>query len=96
MTKYNSILIDSKDNVVTTLHDIEQKEEITASGLNVSLFAVQKIERGHKVALKNFSKGDEIFKYGIKIGTSVSDILAGGHVHIHNIKSNRGKELKEE
>lgn len=96
MIKYNSILIDLKDNVVTTLKDIEEKEKINASGLNVDLFATQKIIRGHKVAVKNIAKGEEIFKYGTKIGTSIFDISAGEHVHIHNIKSNRGKELKEE
>lgn len=96
MIKYNCILIDTIDNVVTTLKDIEEKEEIIASGLVINLSARQKITKGHKVAIKDINKGDEVFKYGTKIGTSIFDIVAGEHVHIHNIKSNRGKELKGE
>ncbi|MBU5255548.1 UxaA family hydrolase [Tissierella praeacuta] len=96
MSKYNSILIDLSDNVITTLHNIEEGQGLTAIGLDTRIVARQNIIKGHKVAINNIAKGETIIKYGKNIGSSICDILAGEHVHIHNIKSNRGKELKEE
>lgn len=95
MSKYNSIHIDLNDNVVTTLKNIEAGQEINALGLESSIIAKQNIAKGHKVAIHNIANGETIIKYGKNVGTSIIDIEAGSHVHIHNIKSNRGKELKE-
>jgi len=42
---------------------------------------------GHKVAGKNISKGEKIIKFGVPIGSAMSDIAVGSHVHLHNLKS---------
>lgn len=44
--------------------------------------------RGHKIALCDIKKGDNVIKYGYPIGHAVEDIKAGEHVHTHNIKTN--------
>lgn len=44
--------------------------------------------RGHKKALRDIKKGEDIIKYGYPIGRAVSDIKEGEHVHTHNIKTN--------
>ena len=44
---------------------------------------------GHKVALKDMSRGDTVIKYGIDIGKVVAPIKAGEHAHVHNIKTKR-------
>lgn len=96
MSQYNSVLIDLNDNVITTLQNIEVGQQLNAIGLNEFIITKQNIPKGHKVSIKDINRGERVFKYGKNIGTAISDISIGEHVHIHNIKSNRGKELKEE
>lgn len=43
---------------------------------------------GHKVALIDIKKGENVVKYGYPIGHALEDIKAGEHVHTHNIKTN--------
>ena len=43
---------------------------------------------GHKVALRDIKKGENVIKYGYPIGHALEDIKAGEHVHTHNIKTN--------
>ncbi len=44
--------------------------------------------RGHKTALCDIKKGENIIKYGYSIGRAAEDIKKGSHVHVHNIKTN--------
>lgn len=43
---------------------------------------------GHKIALADIKKGENVIKYGYPIGHATEDIKAGEHVHTHNIKTN--------
>ena len=43
---------------------------------------------GHKYALKDIKKGENVIKYGNPIGHATEDITAGEHVHSHNVKTN--------
>ncbi|MBQ8300957.1 MAG: altronate dehydratase [Clostridia bacterium] len=43
---------------------------------------------GHKIALTDIKKGENVIKYGYPIGHALEDIKAGEHVHTHNIKTN--------
>lgn len=42
---------------------------------------------GHKVAAREIAPGEKIIKYGAPIGSAVTTIPAGAHVHTHNMKS---------
>lgn len=44
---------------------------------------------GHKVALSDFSTGDDVIKYGQDIGKMVAGAKRGDHVHVHNLKTKR-------
>lgn len=44
-------------------------------------------ENGHKYALKNIAKGENIIKYGFSIGVATENIAEGEHVHSHNLKT---------
>ena len=46
------------------------------------------IEDGHKYALRDIAKGENVIKYGQPIGHATRDIAKGEHVHIHNLKTN--------
>lgn len=43
---------------------------------------------GHKYALRNIADGAAIVKYGMSIGHATRDIVAGEHVHVHNMATN--------
>ncbi|RNC28753.1 MAG: Altronate dehydratase [Candidatus Dichloromethanomonas elyunquensis] len=88
-----AVVINPKDNVATTVADL-------AAGTTVSFFVGQAVEKltlseiiplGHKFALCDIRKGQEIIKYGESIGSALAPIAKGSHVHIHNIQSNRGR-----
>ncbi|NLJ99247.1 MAG: UxaA family hydrolase [Tissierellia bacterium] len=96
MNKYNSILIEANDNVVTALWDIKKGETLIAMGLEDEIIAKMDIAKGHKAAIKEISKDTEVIKYGKMIGIALFDIGVGDLVHAHNLRSNRGKELREE
>ena len=49
----------------------------------------ENVPLGHKLALKDISLGETIFKYGQDIGKAVSTIAKGGHVHVQNFKTKR-------
>ncbi len=91
---FNCVLIDSLDNVVTTLEYMSKGDIIKAIGLKDNLCATSDVEKGHKVSISNIQIGEDIIKYGKKIGIAVKRISPGDLVHIHNIKSERGKGLK--
>ena len=42
------------------------------------------IKAGHKVALRDIKKGEDIIKYGYPIGQAKEDISKGQWVHTHN------------
>lgn len=45
-------------------------------------------EDGHKYALIDIKKGENVIKYGSPIGHATEDIKKGDHVHTHNVKTN--------
>ena len=52
------------------------------------------LEDGHKYALCDIKKGENIIKYGNPIGHATEDIKAGEHVHTHNVKTNLSGNLE--
>jgi hypothetical protein len=47
----------------------------------------EEIQVGHKIARRALSAGDSVIKYGAPIGSITVTVAAGGHVHLHNMKS---------
>lgn len=54
------------------------------------------IPAGHKIALRSIGKGEVVKKYGHPIGVATSEISAGAHVHVHNLKSMLSGDLAHE
>lgn len=42
---------------------------------------------GHKIALEDVKRGESVIKYGFPIGTAITDIKKGEHIHTHNLKT---------
>ncbi|MGH9451286.1 MAG: UxaA family hydrolase [Terriglobia bacterium] len=87
------LMHDSRDNVGVAVVDIKASETATGVSLDGAtqreITALEDVPLGHKIALKSFSAGDTIIKYGEDIGRVVAAIRAGEHVHVHNLKTKR-------
>ena len=82
----NAILLDAKDNVATCTSAATKGNKIKILG-GGEIICVEDIPIWHKVALKNISAGEKIFKYGEIIGEASIDIAKGGWVSHENIFS---------
>lgn len=54
---------------------------------NVPVTLSERIELGHKLARRAIHVGEKVLRYGAVIGTATIDIARGGHIHLHNLKS---------
>ncbi len=52
------------------------------------------LDDGHKYALCDIKKGDNIIKYGQPIGHATCDIAKGEHVHSHNLATNLSGKIE--
>ncbi len=59
-----------------------------ADNVGVSLDGGTGVPFGHKVALRDMKKGEDVIKYGFPIGHATGNISAGAHIHSHNLKTN--------
>ena len=66
-------------------------EVVDKAGVKQQITSVSSIPYGHKIAVCKIAKGDTISKYGESIGVADADITVGEHVHVHNLKSIRGR-----
>jgi len=87
-------VIEKIDNVGTAVTEpIQAGETVGTNGrvTDVTVVARADIPFGHKIALADIAQGAQVTKYGLSIGSALSDIKAGDHVHVHNVESNRGR-----
>ena len=88
-----AMVINPKDNVAVALEDLAPRDvvDVTLGNATTSVAVRQPIPFGHKMALKEICKGQDIIKYGELIGRATTDIAAGEHVHVHNVEGTRGR-----
>lgn len=82
MKKY--LKVNPKDNVAVAVKNISKDTFIEEFGIKTR----EDIKKGHKFALKNIKKGEDIIKYGMPIGHATKDIKVGEWVHVNNLKTN--------
>lgn len=80
------IKIHSTDSVAVAVDALKTGETVTVNGEQIEL--LNDIPAGHKFALVNIKKGENIIKYAYPIGHAKYEIKRGEHIHTHNIKSN--------
>lgn len=77
--------IHDSDNVATLLDDASAGEvKILGAGQIPSL---EKISRGHKIALRDIAINDAVVKFGVRIGHATRPIQRGAWIHLHNLAS---------
>lgn len=91
--------ISPEDNVLVAVRILEPGTQLDTEGGTVVLGV--RVGVGHKIAACDLAPGDKIVKYGVSIGSATTAIKAGGHIHLHNMKSDylptylRGKDACE-
>ena len=75
------VQLDSQDNVAVALRPLDAGTEVRP-GLKV----IDDIPKGHKIALETMPEGTRVVKYAQTIGFSSTEIVAGSHIHTHNLE----------
>lgn len=86
-----TLLINSIDNVAVCLEPVQAGETIQVQQQTVT--AIHAIPTGHKIALRTIEANEDVIKYGAPIGHATQKIVAGQHVHTHNLKTNLSGNL---
>jgi altronate dehydratase small subunit len=89
----DAIMLTVRDNVATALRDLAGGEVVVVGVMDETrrVAIAEPIAFGHKFTVAPVNKGDLILKYGEVIGRATRDIPTGGHAHVHNIESLRGR-----
>ncbi|MBI5969208.1 MAG: UxaA family hydrolase [Deltaproteobacteria bacterium] len=92
--KSKVIVINEKDNVATAIVPLKAGSTVSleARGGKEKVKILTEIPMGHKFALRDIEKGQDIIKYGEPIGLTTARIARGEHVHVHNLVSHRGRK----
>lgn len=85
------IRIHQDDNVAVALHPIAKGEHLTIGEYQVT--TLEEVPQGHKFALCTILAGEDVVKYGYRIGIAKEEIPAGGWVHVQNVKTGLGDLL---
>lgn len=80
----NYLKVNPKDNVAVAVKDIAKDTKIDEFGITTK----EDIKKGHKFAIVDIAKNQDIIKYGMPIGHALSDIKTGQWVHVKNLKTN--------
>jgi (2R)-sulfolactate sulfo-lyase subunit alpha len=91
--KKGILLHEPGDDVGVTAMDLKAGEVVQAVTLEgepvTQIELVDDVPLGHKVAMRAMQSQKHIIEYGRPIGYAAAEIIAGAHVHTHNIKSLR-------
>jgi hypothetical protein len=77
--------LDPLDNVLVAIQTLEAGDSVIIDGRKFTV--PSKLTLGHKLAARDIRNGEKILKYHMPIGSATRDIVAGEHVHVHNMKS---------
>lgn len=89
-----AIKLEAKDNVVTAISPITLGAKIAVEETTINIR--EDVPLGYKIALTTIEKDEPVYKYGEIIGVATEKIERGAIVHVHNVKSIRGKMTKEQ
>jgi hypothetical protein len=79
--------IHSSDNVATLLDEASgDVVEILGAGAG-PIQSLEKVSRGHKIALRDIDISGAVVKFGVRIGHATQSIKRGAWVHLHNLAS---------
>lgn len=84
------VRIHGNDSVAVAIRPLVPGSTLTPAETGIpgfSLPVLDPVPAGHKIAIRAIAAGESVVKYGYSIGTATKAIAAGGHVHVHNLKT---------
>jgi altronate dehydratase small subunit len=85
--KPRAFQIQPHDNVATLLDDAAACAADVLGASPQEICLLEKIECGHKVALRDIKVNEPIIKFGVRIGHATQPVQRGAWVHLHNLAS---------
>ena len=85
--KPRAFQIQPQDSVATLLDDAAEGAIDILGAKPQEIRLLEKIERGHKVALRDIAASEAVIKFGVRIGHATQPIRRGNWVHLHNLAS---------
>lgn len=92
MSEVRAVRVDPSDNVATLVQAGSIGNWAVWDGGRVQLR--EDAPAGHKVAVCSISRDGRVTKYGAPIGLAARAIEQGEWVHVHNVRSARGKGVR--
>lgn len=78
--------INPADNVAVAISNLKAGDILTIDNRAITL--KEDVPAGHKVTLKDFTRGENIIKYGYPIGHAMTDVEQGRWINERQIKTN--------
>jgi len=93
MPAKRALIMHPKDNVATSIEEIQPGDQVQISrgGVVRNLTAIEAIPFGFKIALEEIPQGAIILKYAETIGKAGRSIARGALVHVHNLGGTRAR-----
>ena len=91
----DAIRLTPHDTVATVLRPVAAGERVRVRcDTEVeALIATEAVPLCHKIGLVAHRAGEPVRKYGEVIGEATVPIASGAHVHVHNMRSRRGRGI---
>jgi altronate hydrolase len=80
-----AVRLQPNDNVAVAARHLSPGMVIDFGGPELTVQG--RVGLGHKIAVRPIPAGEPVTKYGQIIGFAASDIEAGAHVHVHNVRA---------
>jgi SAF domain len=95
--RFDALVLHAEDNVATALRPLASGEQarIKMPCGETRLVICEAIPLCHKVALEQLLPGVAVIKYGAPIGQLVRAAAPGALVHVHNLRTRRGRPAPE-
>jgi len=77
------IRLHASDNVAVVRVPISAGTTVSVDGIEFAV--LENVPPGHKIALKPIPQGEQVIRYGQRIGLASRNIEIGQHVHTHNL-----------
>lgn len=84
--------INANDKVAVAIKELHPQDVVNVDGEPITI--LEEIPAGHKFALCDIAEGEDIIKYGYRIGIAKEAIRKGAWVHVHNIRTGLGDLLE--
>lgn len=79
------VVLHEADSVVLARASVPPGTVWTSLDGTCSVAALERIEMGHKMAIRSVARGETLYKFGQPMGFATQDIPAGAWVHSHNV-----------